>query len=89
MATAENEDFDELQRQYSSDSADQDLEIGNFNEGGPLTARNALSQSFIPRKLLARSFTEVSFQLDVGEIGLVEYDPDGAPNGWHIVKRIK
>lgn len=35
------------------------------------------------------AYTEVAFGLEVGEVGLVEYDPYGSPPGWYVVRRIE
>ena len=38
---------------------------------------------------MVRGFGDVGFQLDVGEIGMAEYDPGTSQYGWHIIKRIE
>jgi hypothetical protein len=38
---------------------------------------------------MAGAFGDVGFQLEVGGIGLAEYDPSTSPFGYHIIKRTK
>lgn len=38
---------------------------------------------------MVRSFGDVSFALDVGEMGMADYDRDNCKWGFHIVKRVK
>ena len=38
---------------------------------------------------MAGGFADVSFSLQVGEVGMAEYDPATSPFGWHIIKRIQ
>lgn len=35
------------------------------------------------------SYTEVAFGLELGEVGLVEYDPYTCPYGWYILRRVE
>ena len=37
----------------------------------------------------ATGYTDVAFDLAVGEVGLVEYDPYGSPQGWFLLRRIE
>jgi peptidyl-prolyl cis-trans isomerase B (cyclophilin B) len=37
----------------------------------------------------ATHYTQVAFGLEVGEVGLVEYDPYGSPQGWFVLRRIE
>ena len=48
-----------------------------------------VKSSDIPRKQFIRPFTDVAFKLKVGEAGLVEYDPQEASYGWHVIKRLE
>jgi hypothetical protein len=43
----------------------------------------------IPRQGMVKGFGDVSFSLNVGEIGVCAHDPRTSPYGWHIVKRIE
>jgi parvulin-like peptidyl-prolyl isomerase len=35
------------------------------------------------------AFGNVGFALNVGEIGIADFDPQTSPFGWHIIKRLK
>ena len=41
------------------------------------------------RSDMALSFGDVSFKLDVGEIGMAGFNPELSPYGWHIIKRLE
>ncbi len=43
----------------------------------------------IPRGDMVQSFGDVSFRLEVGEVGMAAYDPVKSKFGWHIIKRLK
>jgi parvulin-like peptidyl-prolyl isomerase len=38
---------------------------------------------------MVKAFGDLSFKLEVGEIGMAAYDPKDSPYGWHIIRRIK
>jgi hypothetical protein len=42
-----------------------------------------------PRARMVGAFGDVGFQLEVGEMGLAEYDPQTSKYGYHIIKRVK
>jgi hypothetical protein len=42
-----------------------------------------------PREGMVPAFGNVGFTLDVGEIGVADYDPATSPYGYHIIKRVK
>jgi parvulin-like peptidyl-prolyl isomerase len=48
-----------------------------------------MSQKVFPRDKMVGAFGDVGFPLQVGEIGLAEYDPQKSKYGWHIIKRIE
>lgn len=41
------------------------------------------------RSEMAKSFGDVAFQLNVGEIGMADYNVLNSPFGWHIIKRLE
>jgi parvulin-like peptidyl-prolyl cis-trans isomerase-like protein len=41
-----------------------------------------------PRAAMVPAFGDVGFALEVGEVGMAEYDDAASPFGWHIIKRI-
>jgi len=75
-------DFDELVRLYSDDSGGK----GSYamaNWGVPT------GQDEVDRRKMVRGFGGLAFTLQVGQIGLVEYDANASPFGWHIMKRLR
>src|SRR5206468_3328603 len=42
-----------------------------------------------PRGGMVPAFGNVGFALQVGQIGISDYDPATSPYGWHIIKRVK
>ena len=51
----------------------------------------AADGSEYPRQGMVAAFGNVGFALNVGEIGIADYDPTTmtSPYGWHIIKRVK
>ncbi len=76
-------DWASLKRRYSADPP----------PGGPYKLANhgvaPTEQNEFPRKGMVPAFGNVGFKLEVGEIGLAEYDPGTSPYGYHIIKRTK
>jgi len=46
-------------------------------------------QGEYPRDRMVPAFGNTGFPLEVGGIGIADYDPKTSPYGWHIVKRIE
>jgi len=42
-----------------------------------------------PREQMVPAFGNVGFSLQVGEVGMADYDPRTSPYGWHIIKRLQ
>ena len=79
----QGEDFDAMMKEYSDDTG-----------GGIYTMTNAgvqpdSSQGEFARHRMVKSFGDVSFALEVGEIGMAVYHPQNSKYGWHIIKRLK
>jgi parvulin-like peptidyl-prolyl isomerase len=75
------EDFDALVKEYTDDSYP-----GTYK----MTNRGAARLSgHTPRDNMAVSFGDVSFKLDVGEIGMARFHAELSPFGWHIIKRLE
>ncbi|MEQ8768011.1 MAG: peptidylprolyl isomerase [Planctomycetota bacterium] len=75
------QDFDALVEKYTDDSPP-----GIY----PMTNHGAPSKpGYRPRSGLVPAFGDVGFGLNVGEIGMSDYDPKTSPYGWHIIKRIE
>jgi hypothetical protein len=47
------------------------------------------AQGEYPRGRMVGAFGDTGFPLDVGGIGIADFDPKKSPYGWHIVKRTK
>jgi parvulin-like peptidyl-prolyl isomerase len=86
------ESFERLKQEHSTDRSER---TGAAN--GPYDARN-LGQPYrqradgipvVPRSHMAKSWGDLAFRLEVGEVGMAEYDPEDCPYGWHILKRLK
>ena len=41
------------------------------------------------RETMAKAFGDVGFSLEVGQIGVTDYEPATSPFGYHIIKRVK
>jgi len=79
-ATSE-EDFAALVKEHTDDSYPGIYKLVN-KKVKPLAGE-------LRRFDMAASFGNVSFSLQVGEVGMAEYHPTKSPFGWHIIKRIK
>lgn len=66
------EDFSELVREYTDDSAP-----------GIYTITKANRSQMVP------GFGDVSWKLEVGEVGVSPWDAKKSPYGWHIIKRLR
>lgn len=75
------EDFDALVAEYTDDAAPGIYAMANHG----VTPRPDESR----RAGMVRSFGDVSFALEVHEIGLAVYDPVASRYGWHIIKRLE
>ena len=40
------------------------------------------------RNMLAKAFCDVSWRLEVGEVGVAPYHPKESPFGWHVIQRL-
>ena len=76
-------DFGELVKEFTDDAYPGIYKMSNFDVPGDR------SQNIFPRDQMVRAFGDVGFPLEVGGIGLAEYDPQKSQYGWHIIKRIE
>lgn len=76
-------DWDAAKKQFSEDPP----------PGGPYSMANFGAKpnaaDEIPRQKMVPGFGNVGFQLDVGEIGIADFDARTSPYGYHIIKRLK
>jgi parvulin-like peptidyl-prolyl isomerase len=77
------EDFDALVAEYTNDSPPGIYKMANRGVAADP------SQQVFPRDGMVPAFGDVGFSLEVGEIGMSEYDHQKSPYGWHIIKRLK
>lgn len=82
------EEFRPIVNRYTDDSAPGIYRIANkgFPEDmSPIVPSNKIHA----RHAMVSAFGDVAFSLEVGEVGLTEYDEKASPFGWHIIKRLK
>lgn len=84
----EGEDFDALVKEFTDDEHPGIYQMSNFCSQ-PDMSPEIVADKMFPRALMVPSFGDVAFGLDVGQIGMAEYDPDRSKYGWHIIKRIR
>jgi len=76
------EDFVKLRDEYTEDPGK-----------GPYTMTNIgidpADRSEYGRDGMAKAFGDVSFRLEVGQVGITDYDPATSPFGYHVIKRVK
>jgi PPIC-type PPIASE domain len=75
------QDYDALVTQYTDDSPPGIYKMANSG----VTPSGTDEYS---RDGMVPAFGNVGFTLQVGEIGIADYDPTTSPYGWHIIKRI-
>jgi parvulin-like peptidyl-prolyl isomerase len=77
------EDFDTLVKENTDDQ-----HPGIYRMSNTGITPDAASQEF-SRDRMVKAFGDVSFSLNVNEIGMATYDPAASKYGWHIIKRLK
>jgi hypothetical protein len=75
------EDFDALVRQYTDDQPP-----GIYSMSGIGVPH---AEGEYPRDQMVPAFGNVGFAINVGDIGIADYDPTQSPYGWHVIKRLK
>lgn len=74
-------DFDALVKKYTDDSHPG---IYGMSNRGVSPAPGEY-----PRDGMVAAFGNAGFPLDVGGVGIADFDPRTSPYGWHVVKRLK
>ncbi len=74
-------DFGALVKQYTDDSPPGIYGMSNLGV--------TPGQGEYPRNQMVAAFGDTGFPLEVGKIGIADFDPRTSPYGWHIVKRLK
>ncbi len=77
----DGEDYDALVKEYTDDQAPGIYAMSNKGV--------TPGQGEYPRTRMVGAFGNVGFVLEVGEIGIADFDLGTSPYGWHIVKRIE
>ena len=75
------EDFDALVKEYTDDSHPGIYTMNNRDRGKPPGGVN--------RTDMVPEFGDVSFGLEVGELGIARFSMGGSPYGFHIIKRLE
>ena len=75
------EDFDALVKEYTNDSHPGIYTMVNRGVAQP--------PGVSKRGDMAVNFGDISFRLDLGEIGMAKFHAELSPFGWHIIKRIE
>ena len=75
------EDFDALVKEYTNDKYPGIMSLTNTN--APMRSDSRT------RGEVVLGFGDLSFRLEVGEIGIVDYSYSSSPFGWHIIKRLE
>ena len=80
------DDFPGMIQTHTDDSYPGIYQIANYQ----VVASDKTAKGRVHRRTgLVPAFGNVGFSLEVGEIGMAEFDPEDSPFGWHIIKRIK
>ena len=74
------DDFGALVQQYTDDAYPGIYGLAN---SGVTPGQNEF-----PREQMVKGFSDVSFTLRTGDIGISAYDKATSPFGWHIIKRV-
>ena len=75
------EDFAALVKEYTDDSYPGIYRLTNFE--APLVPQSR------KRSDMVVAFGDMSFNLEVGELGLAAYHGGNSPYGWHVIKRLE
>ena len=76
------EDFDKLMKDLSDDPGGGAYMMSN-------TGVRPTSGDEYPRNKMVPAFGDIGFKLDMGAVGMSNFDPRTSPYGWHIIKRLK
>ena len=82
------EDFDAMVKEHTDDSYPGIYHIANYDQETDESSPNQ-ADWVRSRTGLVPAFGNVGFSLEVGEVGMAEFDAAGSPFGWHIIKRVK
>ncbi len=77
----DGEDFDALVKEYTNDSVPGIMIVTNKDAGRVAGGRT--------RGQLVPKFGDVAFRLEVGEVGVANFNTAVCPYGWHVIKRLE
>ena len=77
----DGEDFDALVKEYTNDSHPGIMLV--TNKDAPRVAGGRMRGQLVPK------FGDVAFRLDVGEVGVANFNSALCPYGWHVIKRLE
>ena len=83
-----SDDFDAMVKEHTDDSHPGIYTMVNFGLAGDMSAAETTDKVFQRGKMVA-AFGDIGFPLEVGEVGLANYDLEKSKYGWHIIKRLK
>jgi len=81
MVKAEPDSWDDLRRRYSDDPGMGTYSMANDGVQPRVDEKR--------RDEMVRGFADVAFSLQVGEVGIAEFDLSRCPFGFHVIKRSK
>ncbi len=77
----DGEDFDALVKEYTNDNFPGIMLVTNSK--APQVAGGRKRSQLVPK------FGDVAFRLEVGEVGMANFNTAVCPYGWHIIKRLE
>ena len=86
--SSRGEYFDQLVKTHTNDSPPGIYKMANHGFDGNMTSGDQSSWVY-ERGGMVPAFGNVGFKLEIGEIGMSDFDKDTSPYGWHILKRLK
>ena len=81
-------DFDAMVKEYTDDSHPGIYRMANRGQQADQSNRDP-AKWIMGRGEMVPAFGDVGFTLEVGEVGMSEFDREKSPFGWHIIKRLK
>lgn len=75
------EDFDAMVKEYTDDKHPGIYKLTNRGA--------AVRTGWIERDKFVARFGDVAFDLEVGEVGMANWNAATSPYGWHIIKRLE
>ncbi len=77
----DGEDFDALVEEYTNDNVPGIMIV--TNKGAPRGTGGRTRSELVPK------VGDVAFRLEVGEVGIANFNTAISPYGWHVIKRLE